>query len=456
MTVRGKTVPLVKGHPVVGSMPELLSGHIPALVEMMRQDGEVVHVKAGPPGMRLEVYGVFSPGGVQDVLTTKAASFSKDGPTYSQMRGVMGTYLLTSQGEARVRQRRILQPLFSNRAVADYADLIPYEVDHLTNGGDGGMVDVYEAASEFSLRILARGIFGADVGPIIDVYRRTVPYLTSFLLRRAVQPVSTPLSWPVPANRRARACLEEIYTAVDAVIGSRRASPNAAASDMIGLLTRAHDEHGHSLSDVEIRDQVRGFLVTGKETIGATVAFALYALGNHPEIQEKCRAEVATLLGDRHILASDVARLPYLTAVVKETLRLYAAAPLSERVAISDTTIDGFHIPAGSNVWLSALVSHRNPRYWPDPDRFDPDRFAEGQELTRPRFAYHPFGGGGDSCIGQYFSMLQVVLALAHVLRDFEVETIDRDVAFSYGISVVPGGPLRCRITPLRGRARPR
>lgn len=450
MPTLGKAVPVAKSLPVVGSMFEMLAGHQPALVDIRNKYGDVVLVHAGPPGMRFSMYCVFSPTGVEQVLSTKSHLFRKEGKGYTDMRAMMGDGLLNSQDETHRRQRRILHPLFTNRAVDTYADLICEEVVRITGTWED-VADVYEAASAFSLRVMARTLLGTDIEKMIEVYQRTIPFLNNLLLRRGMQPRSIPLDWPTPTNRKAAAYLQEAYDEVDDIIMRRRSQPETGSTDMISKLAQATDEEGNPLSVVEIRDNVRNLLVVGKETVSDAVAFSLHLLGKHPEIQEKCRAEVMAQIGSRKPLPSDVVRLPYLTCVVKETLRLYPSVPQIERKITADAEIDGYHIPAGSTVWTDPWVSHRNPTYWPDPERFDPDRFRPENAAARPRYAYYPFGGGGRACIGQYYSMLQCVLAIALVLRDYRLETIDQRVKIDYGISLQPTSPMRCRVTPMRG-----
>ncbi|MFE2147217.1 cytochrome P450, partial [Streptomyces sp. NPDC059456] len=196
------------------------------------------------------------------------------------------------------------------------------------------------------------------------------------------------------------------------------------------------------------RDQVLVFLLAGHETTATSLAFSLHLLARHPEQQARAREEVARVLGDRTPEAADLDRLPYLTQVLKEAMRLYPAAPVIGRGSVAATEIGGRTVPAGSDVILAPWVTHRHPRYWPDPDRFDPDRFTPEAEAGRPRYAWFPFGGGPRACIGQHFSMLESVIALAMVLRAYEFEAVDTEVPVIAGITLRADGPIRCRIRP--------
>lgn len=188
------------------------------------------------------------------------------------------------------------------------------------------------------------------------------------------------------------------------------------------------------------------FLLAGHETTATSLAFSLHLLARHPEQQARAREEVSRVLDDRTPEAADLDRLPYLTQVLKEAMRLYPAAPVIGRSSVAATEVGGLVIPAGADVILAPWVTHRHPRYWPDPDRFDPDRFTPEAEAGRPRYAWFPFGGGPRACIGQHFSMLESVIALAMILRSHEFEAVDTEVPVSAGITLRADGPIRCRI----------
>ncbi|MBO0841931.1 MAG: cytochrome P450, partial [Nocardioides sp.] len=203
------------------------------------------------------------------------------------------------------------------------------------------------------------------------------------------------------------------------------------------------------LDATEVRDQVLIFLIAGHETTATSLAFALHLLARHPEVQKAARDEATTVLSDRAPTAADLPDLPLLVRVLKESMRLYPAAPMLGRLSVAETVIDGHVIPAGADVVVSPWVTHRHPAYWPDPERFDPDRFLPEREAERPRYAWIPFGGGPRACIGQHFSMVESVLALAIVLRTYELEAIDHEVPLEHGITTRAAGPARCRLRRL-------
>ncbi|MFD0349989.1 cytochrome P450 [Kitasatospora aburaviensis] len=205
-----------------------------------------------------------------------------------------------------------------------------------------------------------------------------------------------------------------------------------------------------------MRDQVLIFLLAGHETTATSLAFALHLLAKHPEQRRTARQEAERVLGGREPTAADLEAMPYVTRVVKEAMRLYPAASLLGRRAVAETVIGGLVVPAGAQVVLAPWVTHRHPDHWEEPERFDPDRFLPEREQGRHRYAWYPFGGGPRACIGQHFSMLESVLALGVLLRDFDFEAVDRDVAVGQGITLQVDGPLRIRLAPRSTGRRPR
>ncbi|MFF3859205.1 cytochrome P450 [Streptomyces sp. NPDC002209] len=452
-TETGTEVPALGGIPLLGSLFDLKSDSLGTYLRAQQQHGDVVRITAGPPGLRAELYCVFSAEGAQQVLASESANFRKDNAFYQELRDSFGNGLLTSQDEDYLRQRRLVQPLFTKRRVDGYAGAVAAETRAVVAGWEqapGGVVDVGEEMMQLALRAVARILFGTDVEATVDVVDRCFPVITEYVLRRGYSPANFPRTWPTPGNKRAAAAMDELYAVCDKIIAERRSGDGAEGEDLLSLLAAATSTDDGEFDAAELRDQVLIFLLAGHETTATSLAFSLHLLARHPEQQGRAREEISRVLGDRTPQAADLDRLPYLTQVLKEAMRLYPAAPVIGRSSVAATEVGGRTIPAGSDVILAPWVTHRHPRYWPDPDRFDPDRFTPEAEAGRPRYAWFPFGGGPRACIGQHFSMLESVIALAMVLRAYEFEAVDTDVPVSAGITLQADGPIRCR---LRGAA---
>lgn len=451
----GTEVPGLAGVPLLGSLFDLKSDSLGTYLRAQQQHGDVVRITAGPPGLRAELYCVFSPEGAQQVLASEAANFRKENPFYQEVRESFGNGLLTSQDEDYLRQRRLVQPLFTRRRVDGYAGAVADETESVIAAwGEAldGVVDVSDEMMHLALRAVARILFGTDVEATADVVARCFPVITDYVLRRGYSPANIPRHWPTPGNRRAAAAMDELYGVCDRIIAERRrAGADTPGEDLLTLLAAARSSGDGEFDAAELRDQILIFLLAGHETTATSLCFALHLLARHPEQQSRAREEISRVLGDRTPEAADLDRLPYLTQVLKEAMRLYPAAPVIGRKAVAATRIGEHAIPAGADVILAPWVTHRHPAHWPDPDRFDPERFTPEAEAARPRYAWFPFGGGPRACIGQHFSMLESVIALAMILRAYEFEAVDTEIPVGAGITLRTDGPARCRVSRLAG-----
>ncbi|MFJ9850825.1 cytochrome P450 [Streptomyces sp. NPDC101150] len=445
------------GRPLLGSMLDLRRDSLGTFLQARREHGEVVRLQAGPPGLRSVFHAVFAPQGVQQVLASEAANFRKDHPLYEEVRQSFGNGLLTSQDTDYLRQRRLVQPLFTKRRVDGYATAVTSEADAVAarwRTADGGVVDLVREMNRLALCTVSRILFGTDAEAAADAIDRCAPVINAYVVGRAYVPVKLPREWPTPGNRRAREATDELNALCDRIIAERRAAAGtpadgaAAGDDLLSLLTQAANDADGSLDATEIREQVLIFLLAGHETTATSLAFTLHLLARHPEEQRRVREEADRVLGDRAATAADLDRLPYLTQALKESMRLYPAAPVISRRAVEATEIGGFAIPAGADVVVAPWVTHRDPALWEDPERFDPRRFTPEREAARHRYAWFPFGGGPRACIGQHFSMLESVLALATLLRSYELEAVDQEVPVAAGITLQATGPARVRLRP--------
>ncbi|MYT29791.1 MULTISPECIES: cytochrome P450 [unclassified Streptomyces] len=453
-----RPIPGPAGLPVIGSLLDLHRDSLGAFLRAQREHGDVVRLEAGPPGLRSVFYAVFAPEGVQQVLATQAANFRKDHPFYEEVRQSFGNGLLTSQDADYLRQRRLVQPLFTRRRVDGYAAAVATEADAVAarwRSAADGVVDLVPELNRLALRTVARILFGVDTEAAVTAIHRCAPVINDYVVRRAYTPVKIPRDWPTPRNLRNRRVTAELNALCDRIIAERRTAPGDATTgepdhnDLLSLLAAAGNDEDGTLDATEVREQVLIFLLAGHETTATSMAFTLHLLARHPDEQSRVRAEVAHVLGDRTPTAADLDRLPLLTRAFKESMRLYPAAPVVSRRAVEATEVAGFPLPAGADVVVAPWVTHRHPDLWEDPERFDPDRFAPEREAGRHRYAWFPFGGGPRVCIGQHFSMLESVLALATLLRSHELTALDQEVPVAAGITLQATGPARVRLRAL-------
>lgn len=451
--------PLVQGSPLFGSARALRDEPIATYERAMLLHGDLVRFRVGPPRVGFEFDALFRPELARQVLATDFGRYSKQAPVFSEMIRFLGEGLLTSEGDRWRRDRRILQPLFTRRRVASYVERIAAAADDLVaswrpDARAGRPVDLHASSMHYALDALGRAVLGDDVAGARTVLQGALQVLSEHAIRRALALVRVPPSVPSPANLKARRTQAALYGLVDGLIARRRAA-GEPGDDLLGLLLAARDpESGAGISDRDVRDQVLVFLLGGHETTGAALAFTLHLLAAHPDVQERVRSEVTAVLGERAPGDDDVEDLHYTTQVVDEALRMYPPGHILVRSAARPARLGGHRVPKGRIVVISIWGIHHNPSVWPDPYRFDPDRFSvEGPEVDRAahhtRYAHLPFGGGPRACIGSHLAVTELVIAVAVVLRAFRLRALVKDLTLDVGLSLQPLGTLPCRLEQL-------
>jgi cytochrome P450 len=432
------------GPPMLRAVVGLRRDPLATLLDARRTYGDVVYFPVGPGSF----YAVFHPRDVQRVLQSNADAFRKDNVFYEEIRWAFGNGLLTSQDADWQRQRRFVQPLFTRRRIDGYAAIMAAEAERLLAdwrpiAAAGGTVDLDAGMTALTLRIVGRILFGADTDEVLPVVRDAFGVVGAHARRRAYSPLAPPRSWPTSRQRRAAAARRAMHEACQRLIDARRRA-RTEGDDLLGRLLAARDDE-QSLTDAEVRDQVLIFLLAGHDTTAIAVTMALYLLARDAAVQARVRAEAREFHvgGD----PTDLGRLAYTTAVLKEAMRLYPPAWGIGRRTPTGDVLGGQTIPPGSDMLVSPWVTHRHPDVWPDPERFDPDRFTADDE--RHRYAWFPFGGGPRACIGQHFSLLEAALVLAAAVRQFTFTAIDdAPVRLVPRITLRPAHEVRCRLGP--------
>lgn len=445
--------PRPRAHPVLGSAPDLRRSQVGTYARMMREHGDVVRLAVGPPGLRFELYCVFHPDGVRDVLAGSREGYSKGTRGFKQIAESFGRGLLTSEGELWQRQRRLVQPLFTRKQIASYAELMAQEGTAVAErwevaARNGGTVDAHAEMVQLALRVVGRGIFGDDVAKASAVLDSAFALLNRHTYRRVVSPLAPPASWPTPANRRAARAQRSVYAVVDDLI-AKRARAGADGADLLSRLLGARNpETGAAMDRQQVRDEALIFLLAGHETTSTALTFTLHLLGCHPNEQRLVHDEIDAVLGDRSPTAADAAALQRTAMAIKEAMRLYPPAYAVGRQTEAEQQIGGYRIPAGSHVVVSQFATHRHPKFWDDAESYEPERFSPEREAARHRFAYFPFGGGPRACIGAQFAMLEATIAIAVLLQRFRVRSEPgRVVLNTEGITLRPGQAVPIELT---------
>lgn len=434
-------IPGPAGHGLLGMGPELRRDLPGTLLRNFKRYGDHVLYRVGPARgprwMQKDTVAVHHPDGVQRVLADDAL-FSHRTRSLRVLGEMFGQNLVTTDGELWRRQRRTLQPLFTTRQVEGYLPMMESEAqrvvrDHAVSSGE--VIDLTEVMEGYALRVLGQTLFTGEKAideETVSALGRLVRLVGELVPSRAMQPLRLPLAWPTKGNRKFVEVRAELYAVVDRMLAARTAGVTAeSADDLLGRLEQAHDpDSGEAVSAQEIRDQALVFLLAGHTTSSNAVTSTLHLLASHPEVQERvAEAAAGSAPSDGE---SDLVR-----GALQEGMRLYPPSSVLGRRVLADTEIDGWAISAGTQVLVSAWVTHRHPKFWKEPDRFDPSRFADGR--YRAPGVYFPFGGGARTCIGRHFALTEASVIVREMLRAYRLEAVG-DLPMGQRISLRPTG----------------
>ncbi|MDN5698372.1 MAG: cytochrome P450, partial [Rubrobacter sp.] len=398
-----------------------------------------------------------NPNDIEQVLVTDNRNFDKDRDTRHALR-FLGDGLLTSEGSFWRRQRRLMQPAFHRERVEAYAEvMVSYAERMLTGWRDGEVRDIHEEMMRLTLEIVARCLFDADVaaeardvGEALDaVMEHSTEQGAGALLSRVV-----PEAVPTPRNLRLRRAIRRLDEVVHRIIERRRAS-GEDPGDLLSMMLRAEDEDGKRMSDKQLKDEVLTIVTAGHETTALALSWTFFLLSEHPEVEAKLLEELDNVLGGRAPAVGDLTQLRYATAVVKESMRLYPPVWAIGREATEDCEVGGYQVPAGTQMFISQWVVHRDGRLFEKPEAFRPERWLDGSERELPKFAYFPFGGGPRLCIGKPFAEMEAGLLLAAIARRFRLTAVAKRRPLPQpSITLRPGGGVRITLEQRRTRSR--
>jgi cytochrome P450 len=429
------------GLPVVGSYLEFRRDPF-AFYDDLREYGDVV-------GYRMFGYdmcSVLEPQAIEDVLMEDTGAFEKPALMGEAMDDYMSEGVLLTEGERWREQRTMLQPMFYRERVETYGEMMAdYSVDAANRWADEGRVDVGEATSELTLRILARTLFDVDVDEYAASIRDVADAISE--IGRAGSLESQLPRWvPLPSRRRHRRAFEQFDDSMRALIDDRRAE-GTDGEDLLSLLLDAEYPDGRSPDETEIRDQLMTFLFAGHETTATALTWAFALLTANPEKSRRLRDEVDDVLdGDRATL-DNLGELSYTDKVAKEVLRLRPPSGALFRETTRDVTLGDYRIPEGTMVVLPQFAVQTDPRYFDDPEAFQPERWDGTLEDEIPDYAYFPFGGGPRHCIGMRFANLELRLTLATLARNVDVTVENPDVSPELGTPFRPSEKITADVT---------
>jgi cytochrome P450 len=418
LTFRMLRPPGPKPHFLIGNMP--LASHDPLTTfeKWAREFGDIFYYRA----LWIHVYFLNHPDLIESVLVRNYQNFLKD-HVVRKSRWFFGDGLLTNEGESWLRQRRLAQPAFHRERIATYAKIMTDYTERMLATWSGGETrDIHQEMMQLTLKIVVRALFNVEAQEIAQISAAmNVLMRNSVGIRLLLPPAARFLPTPgMVAFRRSVRQLDEI---VYRIIAERRKN-ETDTGDLLSMLMQARDEDGSCMTDKQLRDEVMTFLLAGHETTALALSWSWHLLAQNPEVERELHEELDRVLAGRSPEFSDLGNLSYTERVIKESMRLYPPAWSLARTVVTEFEIAGYRIPSDANVVMSTWIMHRDPRYFPNPTKFNPDRWLTERSQALPRFAYFPFGGGPRQCIGSSFAMMEATLLLAAIGQKFQFRSI--------------------------------
>lgn len=453
--IAGQRKPLPPGPPglpAIGSSLEVRRDVLGLLLRGMLDHGDTVRFRFGP----WDFVTLHRPEDIRAVLLERHAEFHKS-PSYEGLKLVLGTGLLTSEGEFWQRQRKLATPAFHHKRLVGFATTMTRCTSELADAWTSrvrageGTLDVFEQMTALTFRIVGLTLFSTELsdragamGPALAVALEHANYLATSLML-------APPPWvPTPRNLRFRRAVAVIDEVVLGIIAARRRA-GEDLPDLLGMLmsATAEDDPNARMSDRELRDEVATLVLAGHETTANALTWTLLLLAQHPEVDARVHDELARVCAGATPTFEQLAALPYLAQVLDESMRLYPPAWVFERVALADLELGDYAIPKGTLVAISPYTLHRHPGHWSRPTRFDPERFTDAAKAARARYTYLPFGGGPRQCIGTNFALIEAKLVLATLLQRFRFELLPgQDLRPDPAVTLRPRAGLRMRLHP--------
>jgi len=410
-----------KGNFLLGSIFEVSKDWLGFYQHCADEYGDVVRVRFA----HVPVYLIVHPRDIETVLVTNAGNFTKSAD-YRALARVLGNGLLTSEGASWQRQRGLIQPAFHKQNIQTYASVMTGATERMLNSWqDGAERNLHDDMMRVTLEIVGQCLYGAEVSGAAERVGRAMEVVMQRFVTNASLALLFPFDIPVIFARQESRAIRNLNEIIGGIIQERRAS-DQRREDLLDTLLRVRDADGKPMSDAQLRDEVMTLFLAGHETTAIALSWACYLIAQNPDIEAKLAEELRTVLAGRVPTPDDLPRLRYTEMVLKETLRLYPAVWGIGRRAIAECELGGYRIPAGSNIFILQWRTQRDARFFPEPERFDPERWREDPVRSGkvPRFSYFPFGGGPRVCVGASFAMMEATLLLAMIQQSYNLQLV--------------------------------
>ncbi|MCA9531986.1 MAG: cytochrome P450 [Myxococcales bacterium] len=429
------------GLPLLGSLRALQRDRLAFFVDAAAY-GPIAHYRLGP----FDFYQLNEPEDVERVLLLGTGPVRKDHGTRLLNR-LLGEGLLTSDGAVWRAQRRLVQHAFTPRRIRGHvARMIDAANVEVARWREGETLDVYAMFGRLTLDVVGRTLFGGDVLDKAQEIGDAMAYVSSFYVERIESPWPAPEWLPSPANRRFHDALGTIESVLNGLIEDRRRS-GEARDDLLGSLLDARDERRQPMSARQLRDECMTLFLAGHETTAIALTYTFYALSKHGAVRRRLVDEIDHVLEGRAPSMDDLPRLEHGARVLKEAMRLYPPAYAIGRELCEPLALRGHTLPVGAQVVMCQWSMHRDPRFFPQPEAFDPERWAEGRADALPRYAYFPFGGGPRVCVGFQFALTEAQLVMTTIAQRAHLELLPGEtLSFAPAVTLRPARPVRMRV----------
>ena len=398
---------------------------------------------------------LFHPDVLQEALVTRARHYDKKTHGYTQLSLISGQGLITSDGDLWRRQRHMSQPHFRPAALTGYLETMTRGAAETADewgarADPAEPLDLFREISRVTLRIAGLTLFSTDLTREAHEVGLGLTDVFDLIAARVYRPPGLPLWLPLPSHRRFRAGRDKLRGLVERLIAERRAAAGDGPADLLSALMASRDEDtGEGMSDELLVDEAVTMLGAGYESTAAAVTWSCSLLARHPDLQERVRAEVDQVLAGGAAGAAHLEDLPRTAAAFQEAMRLYPPLWAFSRRAVEAHTLDGIAVDPGDELFLCPWATHRHPDFWPEPERFEPERFRDAEVAKRHRFAWIPFGGGPRACIGRDFALAEGTILLATWLGRYRFEECPGShTDIEPSITLRPRGRFPMRVTP--------
>jgi cytochrome P450 len=424
-TTPSKTPPGPK-HRFLGANASLLfySDIARYLEKMWKKYGDFVHLRASGHSMYL----INNIHHIEQILVKDHRNFTK-GTGFQRARILLGNGLITSDGDFHDTQRKMINPAFHRSMIKGYSETVSRCTKKMLDRWEkmievNPVIDIEKEMTKLFIAIIMDALFAEDSSEeLIDT---CCEYSEVFHSANPLMQLSpeTALKLPLPSVKRFMRVKDTLESMLWSIMKKRKSEDIREKFDILSMIMKSENPHGGTMSDEELFDELRTLFVAANDTSSKVMTWAVYSLSQNGTILQTVESQIEQVLGSRSPEFEDVEHLPYVKMVMNETMRLYPPVWMMPRTPIEDFTLGDYSIKKGSSLFITPFFVHRDERYYPDPDTFDPERWTDEERRKRPKMSFFPFGAGPRVCVGEAFSMYHLVVIMAAICQRYEFRLV--------------------------------